>query len=168
MRGSLVPARWLLAILLALVPALVAAQGNRRTTLTTSGFPLTATTSTTTDFDAGATTIGTTTITVDLTTNSGGGGFSPRVTTVNVRCNTPCPASGTAAATLEWRLLPGGAWTPLTTTFAAVDSKTATFNGTNDPWASSIGWRYALTWTGNPPATATAFHIQFQLAVTAP
>jgi hypothetical protein len=168
MLGAVRPVRWSLAILLVLVPALAAAQGNRRTTLTTSGFPLTATTNTTTDFDAGATTVGTTTITVDLTTNSGGGGFSPRVTTVNVRCNTPCPASGTAAATLEWRLLPSGPWTPLTTAFATVDSKTATFGSTNDPWASSIGWRYALSWTGNPPATATAFYIQFQLVVTAP
>lgn len=164
------PLRWSLAMLIALVPALAAAQGNKRTTLTTTGFPLSATTNTTTDFDAGSTTIGNTTFTVNLTTNSGQGGFSPRVTTVNVRCNTPCPASGTAAATLEFRnVTTSGAWTGLTTTFQQIDSRTVAYgNAAQEPYTVTVGWRYGLTWTGNPPAAATAFYIQFELVVTAP
>jgi hypothetical protein len=161
--------RWSLAILFALAPALISAQGNKRTTLAVAGFPLSGTASATTDFDAGAITLNNTTITVNLTTNSGGGGFSPRVTTVNVRCNTPCPASGTALATLEYRnVTNSGPWIPLTTTFQQVDSKTVAFNGADDPWVATVGWRYALAWQTSAPATATAFYIQFELAVTAP
>jgi hypothetical protein len=145
------------------------AQGNRRTTLATTGFPISATSTTPVDYDAGFVAIGSTTFTVNLTTNAGGGGFSPRVTTVRVRCGSPCPASGTLPVSgLEWRRSDLGTWTPLTTAFADVEVRTATFNGTNDPWSNSLFWRYALTWAGVPPTAQTQYFIEFQLQVTAP
>ncbi len=145
------------------------AQGNRRTNLTTTGFPVTATTTTPVDYDAGFVAIGSTGFTVDLRTNTGGGGFSPRVTTVRVRCGSPCPASGTLPVSgLEWRRADLGVWIPLTTAFAEVEARTATFNGTNDPWSNSIFWRYALTWAGTPPTAETQYYIEWELQVTAP
>lgn len=166
------PRRLLLALSLiaaASAPGAAEAQGNRRTNLTTTGFPITATTTTPVDYDAGFVAIGSTTFTVNLTTNAGAGGFSPRVTTVRVRCGSPCPASGTLPVSgLEWRRADLGAWTPLTTAFADVEVRTATFNGTNDPWSNSIFWRYALTWAGVPPTAQTQYFIEFQLQVTAP
>lgn len=145
------------------------AQGQRITRLDVAGFPLAVTSTLPTDFDAGFIALGLTTIAVDLTRNQGGGGFSPRVTTVNVRCATPCPASGTLpAGTLQWSRADLGAWNALTTTYALVESRTAAFNGDNDPWSNSIAWRYVLTWEGTPPAPDTQFFIQFELVVTAP
>jgi hypothetical protein len=159
----------LFAIALLIAPTMLSAQGNRRTNVTTTGFTLTSGGASTTDYDAGSVTIGTTGFTVNLTTNNGGGGFSPRVTTVQVRCNTPCPASGTLAlAGLQWRRTDLGVWNTLTTTFVTIETRTATFNGTNDPWSNSVVWRYALTWGGVPPTAATAFNVQFQLVVAAP
>lgn len=143
-------------------------QGNRRTVLTISGFPLSVGSTTIAQFDAGAIAIGTTSFSVDLTTNAGAGGFSPRVTTVNVACNVPCPVSGTAPVSgLEWQRGGTSTWTPLSTTFAFVESRTATFNGTNDPWSNTITWRFAPTFATTNPGT-TQFRIDFQLVVTAP
>lgn len=145
----------------------VGAQG-RRTVLSVTGLPLTVATTTADDFDALAVSLGSLAFTVDLTTNSGGG-FSPRATTVEVRCGTPCPASGTlTVGSLEWRRTDLGVWNPLTTTFATIENRTATFGGTNDPWGNTVHWRYALTWTANPPTAATAFYLEFQLTVAAP
>lgn len=159
----------LLLIAFGFVPVLAEAQGNRRTNLTTTGFPIGATTTTPVDFDAGFVSIGSTGFTIDLRTNAGGGGFSPRVTTVRVRCGSPCPASGTLPVSgLEWRRADLGVWNPLTTAFVEVETRTATFNGTNDPWSNSVFWRYALTWTGTPPTAQTQYFLEFELQVTAP
>lgn len=156
-------------VAIGLLPSVSEAQGNRRTNLTTTGFPISATTTTPVDYDAGFVAIGSTGFTVDLRTNTGAGGFSPRVTTVRVRCGSPCPASGALPVSgLEWRRSDLGVWTPLTTAFADVEARTATFNGTNDPWSNSIVWRYALTWAGVPPTAQTQYFIEFQLQVTAP
>jgi hypothetical protein len=145
------------------------AQGRRLTELTLTGFPLTTTTTTVADFDAGFVSIGTTNFTVDLTRNTGGGGFSPRLTTVRVLCALPCPASGTLPpGALQWRRADLGAWNAIGTTGALVESRTAAFDGVNDPWGNAVEWRYALTWTGTPPTTATQFNIAFELVVTAP
>lgn len=171
MRGRAARRLTLLLHLLAFgfIPPLAEAQGNRRTNLTTTGFPIGATTTTPVDYDAEFVSIGSTSFTVDLRTNAGGGGFSPRETTVRVRCGTPCPASGTLAVSgLEWRRADLGAWNPLTTAFADVEERVATFNGANDPWSNSLFWRYALTWTGTPPTAQTQFYIEFQLQVLAP
>lgn len=152
-----------LAVLLVGLAAPVEAQG-RRTVLTIAGLPLAVTSTSPNDFDAGSVSIGSNTISVDLTTNSGGG-FSPRVTTVNVRCAVGCPVGVT---NLQWRRDDSGVWNTLTTTFAFVESRTATFGGLNDPWSRSLFWRYELTWTGSPPAAVTTFNLEFQLVVTAP
>lgn len=154
----------------ALMPSLVEAQGQRRTELSVAGFPLSVTQTTVADYDAGSVALGTTTFTVDLTRNAGAGGFSPRRTTVNVRCASPCPTSGTLAGSgLQWRLLSSGSFTPLTTAFALVESRVAFFNGANDPWSNSIVWRYALDWATTAPTTVDAvFTIEFELVVTAP
>jgi hypothetical protein len=167
-RGLVIVAALSLALALVLARPL-GAQGNRRTSLTVTGLPLSATTTTAADFDANAVSIGSFSFTVDLTTNAGGGGFSPRVTTVDVRCGSPCPASGTLpVGALEWRRSDLGTWNALTTAYATVESRTATFNGTDDPWGNTIFWRYALSWASSPPTAATAFYLQLQLTVAAP
>ncbi|WKW11959.1 hypothetical protein Strain138_001230 [Pseudogemmatithrix spongiicola] len=154
-------------LLLVVLSGRIGAQ-NRRTVLTVSGLPLSVTNPTATDFEAGSVSLGSSTFSVDLTTNVGGG-FPVRVTTVNVRCQTACPNSGTLpVSALQWRRSDLGTWNTLTTGFALVETRTATFNGTNDPWSNSIFWRYLLSWTGTPPTAATQFRIDFQLVVTAP
>ncbi|HRN52304.1 MAG TPA: hypothetical protein PK788_02350 [Gemmatimonadaceae bacterium] len=156
-----------LLMLAAAAPRRADAQFNF-TQMSISGFPLTQTGTSVADFDAGAITLGTTTFTVDLTLNIFIG-FSPRVTTVRVRCATPCPASGSAAASrLEWRRINLATWNVLTTSFVDVETRTASYNGSNDPWSNSIAWRYRLGYTDTPASTATQFNIQFQLQVTAP
>jgi hypothetical protein len=138
------------------------------TQLSVTGFPLTNTGPSLLDFDAGSVSLGSTTFTVNLTLNLFGN-FSPRVTAVNVRCNPACPASGTLPlAGLQWRRADLATWNTLTTAFAPVETRTATFNGTNDPWSNSLFWRYQLSYTGTPPTAATQFNVQFQLQVTAP
>lgn len=152
-------------LLIASVAAVAQAQGNRRTVLAITGLPLSATSTSPNDFDAGSVSVGSHAFSVDLTTNTGGAGFSPRQTTVNVRCAAGCPADVT---NLQWRRNDLGTWNTLTTTFAQVETRTATFNGTNDPWNNTLFWRYLLNWTSSPPAAAVTFLIEFQLVVTAP
>lgn len=167
--ASSLAARLLPVLLLVLAGDDAAAQGNRRTQMTIAGFTLSATGTTVLDFDAGSVSLGSTTFNVDLTTNAGAGGFSPRVTRVSVRCNTPCPNSGgLSLAGLQWRRADLGTWNTLTTAFVLVEQRTAAFNGTNDPWQNSMFWRYVLSYTGTPPTSATAFRIQYELQVTAP
>jgi hypothetical protein len=158
-----------LPLVVALFASDATAQGNRRTQMTITGHPLTVTGTTITDFDAGSVAAGSTQVNVNLTTNSGGGGFSPRVTTVRVRCNTPCPNSGSLALSgVQWRRSDLAVWNTLTTAFVTVEQRTATFNGANDPWSNTVFWRYLLSYTGTPPTAATAFRVQYQLQVTAP
>ncbi len=139
----------------------------RRTVLTVTGFPFTVTGTTPADFDAGAVTLGTITFRVDATSNRPA--FSPRATTVNVRCFAPCPASGTIPATgLQWRRGDLGTWNALTTTFSMVELRNVVFNGANDPWTNTIQFRYALAWATSPPRPATQFRVELQLVVAAP
>ena len=166
-RGAVLTAA--LLPLLAIGAESLGAQGNRRTVLTLTGLPQSVATTTAADFEANAVAIGSFAFSVDLTTNSGGGGFSPRVTTVAVRCGTPCPASGTLpVSALEWRRSDLSTWNVLTTSYADIEVRTATFNGTNDPWGNTVFWRYALNWATNPPTAATSFYVQVQLTVAAP
>lgn len=138
------------------------------TQLTVSGFPLTNTGPAVLDFEAGSVALGATDFSVNLILNFFGS-FSPRVTTVAVRCNTPCPASGVApVASLQWRRSDLAAWNSITTSFVNIETRTATFSGTNDPWGNTLFWRYLLSYTGSPPTAATQFNIQYQLTVTAP
>jgi hypothetical protein len=142
------------------------AQGNRRTNIVVSGFPLTVASTTVTDFDNGFILFGSTSFTVDLRTNTGGGGFSPRVTTVQVRCGTPCP---TTFAQVQWRTAAQPTWQSLNNVaFQTIESRTATFNGTNDPWSRTVEWRHQLLWASTPPVVSRQIAIDFQLVVTAP
>lgn len=155
-------------LVLVFAPLRAEAQGNRRTNLTISGFPLTVASTTIAQFDAASIIIGNSTFTVDLRTNTGGGGFSPRVTTVAVNCLAPCPTTGTLpVGGLQWRRSDLAAWTPLTTTPTTVEIRTVFFNGVNDAWTNSMQWRYVANWVTTPPGS-TSFGIQYQLVVTAP
>lgn len=153
------------ALAVSLLAGTLSAQGNRRTNVTISGFPLTVTGTSTTDFDAGFILFGQTSFTVDLRTNSGAGGFSPRSTTVSVRCGTPCPASG---GQVEWRRVDLGTWNALTSAFADIETRIATYNGTDDPWARNVEWRYVLDWATTPPGGPIQIPVDFQLVVAAP
>ena len=149
------------------VPVEAYAQGGRRTFLYVTGLPFTVTGTTPAMFDAGAVILGTVTFTVDATANTPA--FSPRATTVNVRCFAPCPATGTlASAGLQWRRGDLSAWNPLTTTFNLVELRNLVYNGVNDPWSNTIQFRYALAWATTPPTPATQFQVELQLVVAAP
>ena len=164
---------WLLG-LLALAAPLARAQGGpppgvgRRTSLAVTGLPVTITNISAADFEAGFRLLGTATFTVDATSNNPA--FSPRLTTVNVRCFAPCPATGPlAAAGLQWRRGDLGTWNTLTTTQTLVETRTVTFGGANDPWTNTIQFRYLLDWGTTAPSTApTTFQVELQLTVAAP
>jgi len=153
-----------IASALTLGAKVLSAQPPRRTVLTVTGFPLAVTQTTTTDFDAGSVAIGSVSFSVDLTTNQGGG-FPTRVTTVNVRCGPACTGN---FGRLQWRRSDLGTWNTLTSSFALVESRTAVFNGTNDPWSNSVFWRYQLAYASDPPSGPSEHQIEFQLVVTAP
>lgn len=159
------------AVLIVLATSMAApAFAQARTRLAVTGPPYTVTTTTADNFVAGFVPFGSVSFTVDLRTN-GGGGFSPRRTTVSVRCATPCPTSGTLPASgVQWRRGDNtlGAWTTLSTVYAQVEQRIATWQGTNDPWTNTIDLRYALSWTGTPPTAATTYRLQFLLTVAAP
>lgn len=143
------------------------AQIGRRTQLTVTGLPFTVTQTTPADFDAGFVILGTLTFTVDATSNFPS--FSPRLTTVNVRCFAPCPSSGTLSATrVQWRRGDLGTWNNLTTTLSPVEARTVTPGGANDPWTNTIQFRYTLAWASVPPTAATQFRVELELVVTAP
>ncbi len=147
------------------------AQGNRRTVLTLTGSPLTVSETTVADYQLGYVDIvGSWTYAIWLRTNTGAGGFSPRVTTVNVACLAPCPASGTSANRLLFRRANSGVWNPLTTAYTLLETRTVAFvNGAPNPtWSNDVFWRYSLDWATTPPAAATQYIISFQLVVTAP
>jgi hypothetical protein len=151
---------------LVLTTASADAQGGRRTFLYVTGLALTVTSTSAADFESGAVQIGTMTFTVDLTANNPN--FSPRLTTVAMRCAV-CPASGTiSAAGLQWRRGDLGTWNPVTATFTFVEQRLAFWQGANDPWSNTISFRYALDWATSAPAAATEFQLEFQLTVAAP
>ena len=85
----------LLAGALAILAVPANAQGGpppgvgRRTSINVTGLPFTVPLTTPADFDAGFVILGTVTFTVDATSNQPA--FSPRATTVRVRCFAPCP-----------------------------------------------------------------------------
>jgi hypothetical protein len=137
---------------------------NRRTVLTVTGLPLTVTGTTVADFDAGSVSVGTMNFSVDLTTNAGGA-FPTRVTAVQVRCGATCTGN---FGRLQWRRNDLGVWNTLTTTYATIETRTATFNGVNDPWNNSILFRYQLAYATDAPSAATQYTLQIQLVVTAP
>jgi hypothetical protein len=138
-----------------------------RTTLTVSGWPLTAASTSAAEFEAGAVALGSTAFTVDLVATNPP--LTSRTTTVEVQCVPACPRSGTLPVTgLQWRRDDQATWTALTTAYAIIETRVATFNGANDPWSRTMYWRYALTWAGNPPTAQSEFRIRFRLTVAPP
>ena len=167
MRAPFAPRAWrvgAIGVLLAAVPVFAEAQQTR---MTVTGWPITVTGTTGGDFEGGAVPLGTTSITVDARTNATP--FSPRVTTVEVRCIPACPRTGTLPlAGVQWRRDDQVSWTTLTTGYAFVEQRQVTFNGATDAWTRTLEWRYLLNWITNPPTPATEFRIEFTLIVTAP
>ena len=155
-----------LLTLIAMVHAPAEAQ---RTALTVSGFPVAFTTPTAAELTAGSVTSSTATMfVVDATT----GTIGNRTTTVWIRCQTPCPASGTKpASTLRWRRADLATWNPITTTDVMVESRVVVYNiligGSNDPWSNSIYWQFLVDWTNDSPGSNT-FNIIMTLTVTYP
>jgi len=132
--------------------------------LTISGLPLSKTSTPPSDFDAGAAAWGSTSFEVDVRSNG-----PQKVTTVSVRCATPCPATGgLSLSRVQWRRADLGTWNTLTTAYAIVETRNAQRNVLNDPWTNSIFWRYQLDWVLTPPAAASRFNLQFQLTVSSP
>ncbi|MBX3175399.1 MAG: hypothetical protein KF709_13370 [Gemmatimonadaceae bacterium] len=140
------------------------AQGLTFTSMSVAGFPLTVTGTTPDNFDSGSILFGNTSFTVNLILNFFGN-FNPRVTTVQVRCGAPCPAS---VAQVQWRRADLSTWNSLSTAFVTIETRTAYYNGTNDPWSQTLQWRYLLNWATTPPVVSLQFPIDFQLVVTAP
>lgn len=157
------------AFLALLVAALATrtVEAQARTTLTVSGWPLAASSTSAAEFEAGSVALGSTVFTVDLVATNPP--LTSRSTTVEVQCVPACPRSGTLPVTgLQWRRDDQATWTALTTAYAIIETRTATFNGANDPWSRTMHWRYALTWAGNPPMTVSEFRLRFRLTVAPP
>jgi hypothetical protein len=154
------------ALLLAAL-ATTAADAQARSNLTVAGWPLATTSTAASDFEAGGVALGATTFTVDLVATTPP--LTTRGTSVEVQCVPACPRSGTLPlAGVQWRRSDQATWTTLTTAYVLIESRTATFNGANDPWSRTMYWRYALTWAGNPPTAASQFRVSFRLVVAAP
>lgn len=142
-------------------------EAQARTTLTVSGWPLAAASTSAAEFEAGSVALGSTAFTVDLVATNPP--LTSRSTMVEVQCVPACPRSGTLPlAGLQWRRDDQATWTTLTTAYAIIETRTATFNGTNDPWSRTMLWRYALTWAGNPPTAVSEFRLRFRLTVAPP
>lgn len=153
--------RVLLALVAApLLAASASAQGNRRTNLTVNGFPLTLPAVSIADYELGYVALGTTSYQIQLRTNSGAGGFSPRRVTVQVRCTTTCPPS------LRWFRSGQPDFVPLTSTFTNVESNVYAF-GAVIP-AVTMTWRYYLSWATDPADVARQYPVEFRLVVAAP
>lgn len=152
------------ALALALVAGASEAQ-NRRTVLTVTGLPLSVTQTNTAAFDTSNVPIGTVTFTVNLTTNTGGGGFSPRRTTVQIRCNA-CTGN---FARIQWRRGDLATWNTLSNTYVTIDNPVLAFlGGPTVEYTNTLAFRYQLAYASDPPSGPTSYQLQFQLVVTAP
>lgn len=150
-------------VLLVLCADFVQAQTNRLSRLTVSGFPLLDSETAIADLETGSISMGSTSFTVDLV-SSAGGQYTNRYTNVEILCAAPCPVDVTR---LQWRRADSGTWNALSaTTWASVEIRLATFNGTNDPWSQTIFWRYMVDWENTPPAPALEYRIQYRLTAT--
>ena len=141
----------------------------QRTSLNVSGYPVVFAPPTAADLDAGIISSATpTTFTVEIL----GGQPVARLTAVSIRCQAPCPVTGTKSpASLQWRRADLSVWTPLTTVDVPVDSRLVQRNlplpQSNNPWSNSIYWQSVVGWTTDPPGIHT-FNIVMTLTVTAP
>jgi hypothetical protein len=141
----------------------------QRTTLTVSGFPVVFAAPTAADLDGGTLSSSTaTTFTVEVTA----GQPIARLTTVSIRCQAPCPATGSMSmAALLWRRADLGVWTPLTTMDVPIESRIVgrrlPLPQSNNPWSNSLYWQALADWTSNAPG-ANTFNIVMTLTVTTP
>lgn len=151
-------------------PAAVRAQPNM-TRLTITGFPLAFPSPTAADFNAGfITSANATTFTVEAQN----GTTAQRTTTVAIRCEMPCPATGSKPLnTLRWRRADLGTWNTLTTNDVVIESRPVwrgqPLPASNDPWSNSLFWQFSLNWLAdqqNP--TEHRYNIVFTLTVTIP
>ena len=140
----------------------------QRTTLSVSGFPITFSPTAaqlSTGFVDSPSPI---TFTVDATA----GTTAQRTTIVTIRCEAPCPVSGSKSMSgLNWRRADLALWNAMTTVDAFVESRFVYRNqplpASNDPWSNSIYWRALVDWTTDAPGTST-YNIVMTLTVTVP
>jgi hypothetical protein len=157
---------WFLLVALSFVTAPAHAQ---RTIFTVSGFPVTFATPTAAELTAGTITSANA---ITFTVNAQTGTTSVRTTTVSIRCQAPCPASGTKSiGTLRWRRADRAAWNTLTTSDVVIESRIVIRNdplpSSNDPWSNSLYWQFLVDWVNDLPGTST-FNIVMTLTVTVP
>jgi hypothetical protein len=136
------------------------------TSLAISGFPITLTSPTGADFLSGQVQSAGVTFEVDATA---GPANQARTATVALRCQLPCPTSGSKAlAALQWRRADLGTWTSLTTSDVVVEQRSMSHNGLNDPWGNTLFFRFLLDWLSDPAGTSGSFELVVTLTVTAP
>ncbi len=151
---------------LLLLMAIVAVPAHaQRMALTVTGFPVVFPTPTAADLDAGFINSATaSTFTVQVLS-----GNPTRVTTVSIRCQTPCPASGTKpVSALQWRRADQSGWNTLTTSDVVIESRTVQpprGPAGNNPWSNSLYWQMMTGWTTDPPGTHV-YNIVVTLTVT--
>ena len=156
----------LLLIALSCVSATAHAQ---RTIFTVSGFPVTFPAPTAAELTAGSVTSATA---ITFTVNAQTGSSTQRTTTVSIRCQAPCPQTGTkATGTLRWRRADQAVWNTLTTSDVDIESRPVFRNqplpASNDPWSNSLYWQFLVDWMTDTPGTST-FNIVMTLTVTVP
>lgn len=141
----------------------------QRASLAVSGFPVIFPSPTVADLDVGILTSSTaTTFTVEALS----GQPIPRLTIVSIRCEIPCPVTGTKApGTLRWRRADLPLWMPLGTTDVQIESRVVErrlpYPQSNNPWTNSIYWQALVGWTIDAPA-ANTFNIVMTLTLTTP
>jgi hypothetical protein len=154
-----------LVTLIVLVPEAAPAQAVM-TRLTVSGLPMVMPAPTGTDFVNGSIESAPISYLVEAI---GGPVFSPRSTSVSIRCALPCPTSGTKAmASLQWRRGDLGAWSPISTGDVLVEQRWMVMDLFNDPWTNTILFRFLLDWSTDPPGSSGEFNLVLTLTVVAP
>ena len=140
----------------------------QRTQLQVSGFPVTFLAPTAAELTSGTVTSATATT---FTVNAQTGTTAQRTATVSIRCQAPCPASGTkTAGELRWRRADLAAWNTLSTSDVIIETR-AMFRGqplpaSNDPWSNSLYWQFVVDWSDIPGTTT--YNIVMTLTVTVP
>lgn len=140
----------------------------QRTQLSVSGFPVTFTAPTAAELTSGIVTSATATT---FAVNAQTGTTAQRTATVSIRCQAPCPVSGTkTVGELQWRRADLAAWNTLSTSDVNIESRAMFRNqplpASNDPWSNSLYWRFLINWN-DTPGTST-YNIVMTLTVTVP
>ncbi len=88
-------------------------------------------------------------------------------TTVYIRSSSATLGGGKPVGDLEWRRGDDLTWRSLTTTNAAVESRTTSYDVLGHTFSNTVHFRVALRWTTDAPATYTG-NLVFTEAVTQP